>query len=82
MDRVPVGTSSAPRRHSCGSGLDTPRKRRPDGVQDDGYEAYFQEGAVFAGTAAWDLDWYSAPGTEDEDRDLFLTMISTFRQTP
>ena len=52
------------------------------GVQDDGYEAYFQEAAVFAGTAAWDLDWYSAPGTEEEDRDLFLTMISTFRQTP
>lgn len=52
------------------------------GTDGDGNAAYFQEVALFAGTAAWDIDWYSAPGTEAADRELLLTMLSTFRPAP
>lgn len=51
------------------------------GVQDDGEDAYFQEAAIFAGNVAWDVDWYSQPGKEAHDRELFLKMLSTFRPT-
>lgn len=51
------------------------------GVQEDGNAAYFQEATIFSGNVAWDVDWYSQPGTEAADRELLLKMLSTFRPT-
>ena len=52
------------------------------GTSFDGNATYFQEAALFAGTEAWDIDWYSDPGTEAADHELLLTMLSTFRPAP
>ena len=51
------------------------------GVQEGGNDTYFQEAAIFAGSVAWDVDWYSQPGMEMADRELFVKMLSTFRPT-
>jgi len=52
------------------------------GTSFDGHATYFQEVALFDGSVAWDIDWYSGPGTEMADRELLLTMLSTFRPAP
>jgi hypothetical protein len=45
----------------------------------DGAEKYFfQQAVVFAGDVAWDLDWYSFVGSEEDDRARFLQFVNSF----
>ena len=48
----------------------------------EGDAVYYQQAAVFLDGVAWDVSWYSDPGTEEQDRKLFLRMLSTFSPTP
>jgi hypothetical protein len=43
---------------------------------------YFQEAAVFGEGEAWDLDWFSNPGTESADETLFLKVVQSFSGAP
>ena len=44
----------------------------------EGDEYFFQEADVFPGNRAWEVDWYSTPGTEDADRATLLGFVGTF----
>ena len=45
---------------------------------DGGTNIFFQQGVVFGGDVAWDLDWYSLAGNEAEDQAQFLQFVMSF----
>jgi hypothetical protein len=44
----------------------------------EGDDYFFQQAVVFAGDRAWDVNWYSTPGTEDAARAMLLSFVGTF----
>lgn len=41
---------------------------------------YYQQGVVYGGDVAWDLNWYSTPGNEEEDQARFLQFVMSFER--
>ena len=48
----------------------------------EGVQVYMMVAVIFYGDVAYDLIWWSAPGKEAADRELFLQLVNTFQYVP
>jgi hypothetical protein len=49
-------------------------------IVEDGTEYFYQMATIFGGHEAWDLFWYSRPGSEEDDGVRFMTMVLSFER--